>query len=262
VASVFAACANSISIPFGFTVDELWTFGAPGVSKTPLVNQQSSSQSAVEGCFNGGRFWNQDSLYVDPIPGLSRALFFKHPHISSTRIKDTNCKDTGGTCATGACHASRGDTECTILKKCYCKDGFCAQAGACVQHAKGGFEIEEFACGSAGTHTIPEITAAVQGPLLHLMSEYIGRCRYYWTGSSFSSPLVSDTATASPTAVDAGCTLSINYTSAVNIASNTNKLPPDGLASDASSSGAAQVAAFLVLAMADACLFPRQRDSQ
>lgn len=81
VASVLAACANNRAKPYGFIVDKLWTFGAPGVSKKPLTNSLAGN-----GCFQGGRFWNQDALTMDPIPALSRGLNFVHPMLRGTRL--------------------------------------------------------------------------------------------------------------------------------------------------------------------------------
>lgn len=81
VASVFAACANNPAKPFTFHVNKLWTFGAPAVSSHPLHNG-----IATDGCFAGGRIWNQDTLTIDPIPGLSRGLNFFHPRLEATRL--------------------------------------------------------------------------------------------------------------------------------------------------------------------------------
>lgn len=108
VASVLAACANNPARPYGFEVECLWTFGAPGVSKTPLVNSLSSS-----GCFKGGRFWNQDSLSMDPIPGLSRGLNFVHPRLKATRLdeKASEFHATSYTCDTIHAHQLPNPTD-------------------------------------------------------------------------------------------------------------------------------------------------------
>lgn len=85
VATLFAACANrrNESLMQGnFVVSELYTFGAPHVSKDQLVNEQSHNH-----CFTGNRFYNADSWFRDPIPAVAYPLGFKHPMLPAVTLR-------------------------------------------------------------------------------------------------------------------------------------------------------------------------------
>lgn len=77
--SLMAACANSKDF---FTVGELYTFAAPGVSKQQLTNFKSE-----DGCFKGKRIYIEDAVFSDPVPALSYPFGFMHPKVQSYRIK-------------------------------------------------------------------------------------------------------------------------------------------------------------------------------
>jgi len=77
--SLMSLCANHRRL---FTIDELYTFGVPGVSLHQLNNSLST-----DGCFKGSRVYNMDTEFDDPIPVLSGELHFKHPKLRELRIK-------------------------------------------------------------------------------------------------------------------------------------------------------------------------------
>jgi len=81
VSSLFSACANNPRKPYGFNVSKLWTFGAPGIAKSPLRNSLTEN-----GCFEGRRIWNERGTDIDPIPGMSRSTFFVHPLIEAVPL--------------------------------------------------------------------------------------------------------------------------------------------------------------------------------
>eukprot|EP00927_Polykrikos_kofoidii_P057870 TRINITY_DN52093_c0_g1_i1.p1 TRINITY_DN52093_c0_g1~~TRINITY_DN52093_c0_g1_i1.p1 ORF type:complete len:341 (+),score=46.50 TRINITY_DN52093_c0_g1_i1:78-1100(+) len=83
IASVLAGCANSRDglaaiVPETpvFTVDSLYTFGAPGVSEEPLENWK-----AWFGCFGGTRVVNYDTNAYDPVPLLTSIPHLTHPKL-------------------------------------------------------------------------------------------------------------------------------------------------------------------------------------
>eukprot|EP00928_Gymnodinium_smaydae_P097616 TRINITY_DN8893_c0_g1_i3.p1 TRINITY_DN8893_c0_g1~~TRINITY_DN8893_c0_g1_i3.p1 ORF type:complete len:360 (+),score=41.48 TRINITY_DN8893_c0_g1_i3:76-1155(+) len=80
-ASIFSACANNGSRPYGFYVKSLWNFGGPGITRNQLSNNESS-----DGCFDGSLFWNEDAFGIDPIVVLSRSLLYQHEKIAAVRL--------------------------------------------------------------------------------------------------------------------------------------------------------------------------------
>lgn len=102
LASIFAACSNGAygeaTLPHMFrdgivveqgahrkfmNVSGLYTFGAPAVSKTQLTNH-----FAEDGSFAGGRFYNEDYIYFDPLPMSGTSLGLLHPKVAAIRLKD------------------------------------------------------------------------------------------------------------------------------------------------------------------------------
>eukprot|EP00927_Polykrikos_kofoidii_P041919 TRINITY_DN3579_c0_g1_i3.p1 TRINITY_DN3579_c0_g1~~TRINITY_DN3579_c0_g1_i3.p1 ORF type:complete len:276 (+),score=12.75 TRINITY_DN3579_c0_g1_i3:196-1023(+) len=91
VASILAACANqngglraSFSHFPAFTVDRLYTIGAPGISKQRINNDQERN-----GCFSGMRVVNYDGASYDPVPYVNSHWGFLHPPLELTRTKMT-----------------------------------------------------------------------------------------------------------------------------------------------------------------------------
>eukprot|EP00927_Polykrikos_kofoidii_P009098 TRINITY_DN13774_c0_g1_i2.p1 TRINITY_DN13774_c0_g1~~TRINITY_DN13774_c0_g1_i2.p1 ORF type:complete len:272 (+),score=9.39 TRINITY_DN13774_c0_g1_i2:44-817(+) len=91
MASILAACANKkgglgASFPWfpAFTVDLLYTVGAPGISKQHINNDQASN-----GCFAGMRVVNFDDKSYDPVPWVTSRFGFLHPPLEVTRLKET-----------------------------------------------------------------------------------------------------------------------------------------------------------------------------
>eukprot|EP00927_Polykrikos_kofoidii_P041917 TRINITY_DN3579_c0_g1_i1.p1 TRINITY_DN3579_c0_g1~~TRINITY_DN3579_c0_g1_i1.p1 ORF type:complete len:275 (+),score=19.63 TRINITY_DN3579_c0_g1_i1:196-1020(+) len=89
MASILAACANQngglrASFPQfpAFTVDGLYTIGAPGISKQRINNDQERN-----GCFSGMRVVNYDGASYDPVPYISHHFGFLHPPLEVTRTK-------------------------------------------------------------------------------------------------------------------------------------------------------------------------------
>mmetsp|Transcript_58022 Transcript_58022/g.130782 ORF Transcript_58022/g.130782 Transcript_58022/m.130782 type:complete len:737 (+) Transcript_58022:22-2232(+) len=173
VASVLAACANNPAVPYGFRVDKLWTFGAPGVAKDPLTNSL-----AADGCFNGGRFWNQDFVTIDPIPGLSRGLNFVHPRIESTRMKQI--------------------TNMGV--------------------PTGGYETVTTPCDSYISHERPNPTDGTPQPLLHLMSAYATRTNALFTPNNLAFPTNPPGAWINVTSNEPVCPNNFNYSAALVVA--------------------------------------------
>eukprot|EP00928_Gymnodinium_smaydae_P053502 TRINITY_DN3747_c0_g2_i1.p1 TRINITY_DN3747_c0_g2~~TRINITY_DN3747_c0_g2_i1.p1 ORF type:complete len:783 (+),score=83.79 TRINITY_DN3747_c0_g2_i1:27-2375(+) len=64
-----------------FTIDEIYTFGAPGIAKESLANGLSS-----DGCFKGRRFLNIDAKRMDPVPWITSLVDFVHPKLEVTWI--------------------------------------------------------------------------------------------------------------------------------------------------------------------------------
>jgi hypothetical protein len=88
MASILATCANQYggldaSLPKfpAFTVDELYTIGAPGISKQPVNDDRTPN-----GCFSGMRVVNWDWGSYDPVPFVTHAVGFLHPRIELTRL--------------------------------------------------------------------------------------------------------------------------------------------------------------------------------
>jgi len=88
IASAFAFCANSAAGLRQLSADspllvvtEVYTFGAPGVAKEPLWNEQ-----AGDGCFAGTRFFNADADVFDPVPWASSLLDFVHPRMAASLL--------------------------------------------------------------------------------------------------------------------------------------------------------------------------------
>jgi len=154
VASVFSACANNPAKPYGFNVSKLWTFGAPAVSRPDVLH----NGLATDKCFKGGRFWNQDRLFIDPIPGLSRGLNFFHPRIGATRVREKTTMGIG----------------------------------------QGSYTAMDYACGSYQGYEFPNTADGTPYPSLHLMSAYCERTREMYTSDSFSPIAIGADATAAP----------------------------------------------------------------
>eukprot|EP00927_Polykrikos_kofoidii_P081988 TRINITY_DN8008_c0_g1_i1.p1 TRINITY_DN8008_c0_g1~~TRINITY_DN8008_c0_g1_i1.p1 ORF type:complete len:199 (+),score=20.67 TRINITY_DN8008_c0_g1_i1:66-599(+) len=73
---------------------------------------------------------------LEPVNGNDTASLVSVVDLATCR------KDTAGTCAWFNCDSSRGPTNC-VNSRCYCKDGFCSNAGTCrrpddCQHDTGG----------------------------------------------------------------------------------------------------------------------------
>merc|ERR1719401_563904 len=79
LATLVAMCANRNHL---FDVQELYTFGAPGVSKNQITNPNSD-----DGCFKGARVYNMDTYQQDPIPALSSPFSFVHPKVAEIKLK-------------------------------------------------------------------------------------------------------------------------------------------------------------------------------
>lgn len=95
VVSILAGCwaHGSDKSLTGIKIDGLYTFGAPGVSWTTMG-------TADDGCFEGGRFFNDDITKVDPLPETSAKILLRHPKVnaiglgwSATKLKEYNCKN-------------------------------------------------------------------------------------------------------------------------------------------------------------------------
>eukprot|EP00927_Polykrikos_kofoidii_P086312 TRINITY_DN962_c0_g1_i3.p1 TRINITY_DN962_c0_g1~~TRINITY_DN962_c0_g1_i3.p1 ORF type:complete len:346 (+),score=24.49 TRINITY_DN962_c0_g1_i3:91-1038(+) len=90
MASILAVCANQndglqASFPWfpAFTVDKLYTIGAPGISKQPSYNAYGR-----RGCFYGTRSVNWDWGSFDPVPFVAHTFGFLHPPLEVTRLKE------------------------------------------------------------------------------------------------------------------------------------------------------------------------------
>lgn len=80
MAELLAACANTPEMTF-FNVSEVYTFGAPGISKAPLKNLTAS-----DGCFKGARVFNEDAMIVDAM--VRRVSSYLHPKLNAVRIAE------------------------------------------------------------------------------------------------------------------------------------------------------------------------------
>lgn len=85
-ASILAACANNGSMPYGFEVKGIYTFGAFAPSRDPLVNKISEKQNLPSGCFDGARYFNQDSGNYDVVPGTTTNAGFRHPQVQAKML--------------------------------------------------------------------------------------------------------------------------------------------------------------------------------
>jgi len=95
LAGLLAACANRKSqgsawrtFLKGIEVKELYTFGAPEVVQGGIRNDRRKS-----GCFNGARFYNEQSQFkFDPVPLIARTGTriekYKHPAVNAVRLQD------------------------------------------------------------------------------------------------------------------------------------------------------------------------------
>jgi hypothetical protein len=90
LANIFAGCANTKPTdeppPFngslnGITVQQLYTYGAPGVSKTRLENDNSTTKT-----FQGGRFYEVNSFTFDLVPFLASRAEYLHPMVDAYRL--------------------------------------------------------------------------------------------------------------------------------------------------------------------------------
>eukprot|EP00441_Pelagodinium_beii_P023841 CAMPEP_0197673368 /NCGR_PEP_ID=MMETSP1338-20131121/80801_1 /TAXON_ID=43686 ORGANISM="Pelagodinium beii, Strain RCC1491" /NCGR_SAMPLE_ID=MMETSP1338 /ASSEMBLY_ACC=CAM_ASM_000754 /LENGTH=293 /DNA_ID=CAMNT_0043253607 /DNA_START=161 /DNA_END=1039 /DNA_ORIENTATION=- len=85
LASVLATCANAPGNPLGtqlgFLITSLYTIGAPALAKSSPRNGQTSS-----GCFNGARFFIEDSQTYDPVSYAAVRIGFEHPRVKAIRL--------------------------------------------------------------------------------------------------------------------------------------------------------------------------------
>jgi len=80
LSTLIAACANKQG---WWTVDGVYTFGAPGLSS----RTQISNPLSKDGCFKGYRVYNSDKWQMDPIAATGSPFGFKQPKIQEIRIK-------------------------------------------------------------------------------------------------------------------------------------------------------------------------------
>jgi hypothetical protein len=95
-ADLFAACFNlkrkhSAELPSHLQgvrelypiVDSVWTIGAPAITK----DKPLSNALAEDGCFEGGRWYNQDhDGSYDPVPILAKHVGFLHPRMTAVAV--------------------------------------------------------------------------------------------------------------------------------------------------------------------------------
>lgn len=85
LASVLATCANAPGNPLadqlGFLIQSLYTIGAPALAKSSPRNGQTES-----GCFDGIRFFNEDSRTFDPVAYAAVLLGFEHPRVKAVQL--------------------------------------------------------------------------------------------------------------------------------------------------------------------------------
>jgi len=81
IAELVAVCASKGGWPF--KVDELYTFGTPGITK----GEQMINAVSENGCFKGARIYSKDEYLLDPIPALSQPWGFLHPKIEEWRLR-------------------------------------------------------------------------------------------------------------------------------------------------------------------------------
>jgi len=85
LASVFATCANAPGNPLGtqlgFLITSLYTVGAPALAKSSPRNGQTSS-----GCFDGARFFIEDSRTYDPVSYAAVLAGFEHPRVKAIQL--------------------------------------------------------------------------------------------------------------------------------------------------------------------------------
>lgn len=82
IATILAYCAGQEALgQYGatFSVDGLYTYGAPAVSSPALTNTSGS-------CFAGKRFFNIESHSYDPIPHLATVLGYLHPKVQAETL--------------------------------------------------------------------------------------------------------------------------------------------------------------------------------
>lgn len=85
LASVLATCANAPGNPLGdqlgFLIKSLYTIGAPALAKSSPRNGQTES-----GCFDGIRFFNEDSRTFDPVSYALAMVGFEHPRVKAVQL--------------------------------------------------------------------------------------------------------------------------------------------------------------------------------
>lgn len=82
IATILTYCAGQNALgQYGatFSVDGLYTYGAPAVSAPALTNTSGS-------CFAGNRFYTMDSLSYDPVPYLATVPGYLHPKLEAQMI--------------------------------------------------------------------------------------------------------------------------------------------------------------------------------
>lgn len=67
-----------------FSVDSVYTFGAPGIASEELVDHSKAAPASK--CFKGARVYNVDETFVDPVPVASAVMSFKHPKLRSIKF--------------------------------------------------------------------------------------------------------------------------------------------------------------------------------
>merc|ERR1719507_467415 len=82
-AEVFTACVNQKKQWLwgkNFAVKEVYTIGAPAVSRRPLQQH--------DGCLKGARIYNEDDDQYDPVPFVAQKAGMVHPKLKAIRLKE------------------------------------------------------------------------------------------------------------------------------------------------------------------------------
>jgi hypothetical protein len=92
LAEGFAYCANAgYQQSPNFTINEVFTCGAPGVAVKPLENKLTK-----DGCFAGRRFINIDGGRLDPVPAVTQVLksiHYVHPRMPAVWLSEDGYGD-------------------------------------------------------------------------------------------------------------------------------------------------------------------------
>jgi len=82
-AEVFTACVNQKKQWLwgkNFAVKEVYTIGAPAVSRRPLQQH--------DGCLKGARIYNEDDDQYDPVPFVAQKAGMVHPKLKAIRLRE------------------------------------------------------------------------------------------------------------------------------------------------------------------------------